>query len=109
MTATRKTLCALCTAIPMSAIVPLCMLMALVNWMAFLFSTQSGTLDRQHLTISVTTSFNGLAILLLAWAGGILPGYGVSALMLLLAFGFIARTGFVFAAGRSGGAAGRWC
>jgi class 3 adenylate cyclase len=89
------------TPIPLDLVVPLCAAMALLNWSALLFSAPANTLDRQHLIISVLTSVNGLAILWLATSGGVLPGYGVSAIMLLLAFGFVARTGFVFAAMRS--------
>ena len=51
--------------------------------------------------ISVLTSVNGLVILWLAFTGGVLPGYGISAIMLLFVFGFVARTGFIFAAWRS--------
>jgi class 3 adenylate cyclase len=47
------------------------------------------------------TSVNGLVILWLAFTGGVLPGYGIGAIMLLLVFGFVARTGFIFAAWRS--------
>jgi class 3 adenylate cyclase len=90
------------TRIPLDRVVPLCAAMALLNWSALLFSGAADTLDRQHLIISVLTSVNGLAILWLASTGGVLPGYGVSAIMLLLAFGFVARTGFIFAAGRAG-------
>ena len=90
------------TTIPLDRVVPLCAAMALLNYSAVLFSGGADTLDRQHLTISVLTSVNGLAIVWLAATGGILPGYGISALMLMLVFGFVSRTGFVYAAGRSG-------
>jgi class 3 adenylate cyclase len=90
------------TPIPLDRVVPLCAALALLNWSALLFSADADTLDRQHFIISVLTSVNGLAILWLASTGGVLPGYGISAIMLLLAFGFVARTGFVFAAWRSG-------
>jgi len=75
--------------------------MALLNWTAFLVSAHAYTLDRQHSIISFLTSLNGLVILWLASTGGVLPGYGISAIMLLFAFGFVARTGFIFAASRS--------
>jgi len=90
------------TAIPLDRVVPLCAAMALLNWSAVLFSGEVDTLDRQHLTISVLTSLNGLAIVWLAATEGILPGYCISALMLLFVFGFVSRTGFVYAAARSG-------
>ena len=89
------------TPIPLDRAAPIAAAMALLNWSALLFSERADTLDRQHLIISVLTSVNGLVILLLAATGGVLPGYGVSAIMLLFAFGFVARTGFVFAAWRS--------
>jgi class 3 adenylate cyclase len=81
--------------------IPVCSAMAVLNLAAFLLSARADTLDRQHLIISVLTSVNGLVILWLASTGGVLPGYGISALMLLFAFGFVARTGFIFAAWRS--------
>src|SRR4029450_10740999 len=62
---------------------------------------RADTLDRQHSIISFLTSVNGLVILQLASTGQVLPGYGTSAIMLLFAFGFVARTGFIFAAWRS--------
>jgi hypothetical protein len=42
----------------------------------------------------VLTAGNGLVILALASVGGVLPGYGVSAIMLLFAYGFVSRTRF---------------
>ncbi len=89
------------TPIPMDRAIPLCLAMAVLNAAAFLLSARAATLDRQHLIASVLTSVNGLVILWLASTGGVLPGYGISAIMLLFAFGFVARTGFIFAAWRS--------
>ncbi|HEU4573312.1 MAG TPA: hypothetical protein VFR93_11550, partial [Candidatus Limnocylindrales bacterium] len=89
------------TPIPIDRGVQVCSAMALVNAVAFVLSPQADTLDRQHGFLSLLTSANGLVILWLASTGHVLPGYGVSAIMLLFAFGFVARTGFVFAAGRS--------
>ena len=89
------------TRIPLDRVIPLCVAMALLNCAALLLSVGAETLDRQHSIVSVLTSMNGLAILWLASTGGVLPGYGISALMLLFVFGAIARTAFVFAAGRS--------
>jgi class 3 adenylate cyclase len=89
------------TAIPYERAVPLCFAMSVLNWAAFLLSARADTLDRQHSIVSVLTSMNGLVILWLAFRGGVLPGYGISALMLLFAFGFVARIGFMFAAMRS--------
>jgi class 3 adenylate cyclase len=89
------------TPIPFERAVPLCFAMSLLNWAAFGLSANADTLDRQHSIVSVLTSMNGLVILWLAFRGGVLPGYGISALMLLFAFGFVARVGFMFAALRS--------
>ena len=89
------------TPIPADRAIPVCSAMAVLNLAAFLLSARADTLDRQHLIVSVLTSVNGLVILWLASTGGVLPGYGISALMLLFAFGFVARTGFIFAASRS--------
>jgi class 3 adenylate cyclase len=78
-----------------------CSALGLVNAAALLTSGWATTLDRQHSIVAFLTSVNGLVILLLASIGGLLPGYGISALMLLFAFGFVSRTGFVFAVWRS--------
>jgi hypothetical protein len=78
-----------------------CSAVGLLNWAAFVMSDHWRTLDRQHATLSFLTSVNGLVILWLASTGGVLAGYGISAIMLLFAFGFVSRTAFVFAASRS--------
>jgi adenylate cyclase len=88
------------TPIPSDRAIPLCLAMAILNWAAFLLP-RAETLDRQHSIVSFLTSVNGLVILWLASTGHVLPGYGISAIMLLFAFGFVARTGFIFAAWRS--------
>ena len=89
------------TPIPVDRAFPVGSAMALLNWAVFMLSARADTLDRQHSVISFLTSVNGLVVLWLASTGGVLPGYGISAVMLLFAFGFVARTGFIFAAGRS--------
>ena len=89
------------TPIPLERAFPVGSAMALLNSAAFMRSGRADTLDRQHSVISLLTSVNGLVILWLAFTGGVLPGYGISALMLLFIFGFVSRTGFIFAAGRS--------
>jgi class 3 adenylate cyclase len=60
------------------------------------------TLDRQHALATILTSANGIVILTLALAGGVLPGYGVAATTLLFVWGYIARTRFIYASVRSG-------
>ncbi len=89
------------TPIAPERVIPLCLAMTALNLAAFLLSARADTLDRQHLIMSALTSVNGLVILWIASAAGVLPGYGISALMLLFAFGFVTRTGFIFAAGRT--------
>ena len=89
------------TQIPLDRALPVCFAMALLNWAAFMTAPWAHTLDRQHSIISFLTSVNGLVILWLASTGGVLPGYGISAIMLLFAFGFVSRTGFIFATWRS--------
>src|SRR6478672_4370453 len=89
------------TAIPVDRAVIVCFAVGFLNWAAFLVADEDDTLDRQHAVLSLLTSVNGLVILWLASTGGVLPGYGISAIMLLFAFGFVARTGFIFAAWRS--------
>ncbi len=89
------------TPIPPDRAILVCSALAALNFAAFLLSARADTLDRQHSIVSVLTSVNGLVILWLAYTGGVLPGYGISAIMLLFVFGFVARTGFLFAAWRS--------
>ncbi|HSL77866.1 MAG TPA: hypothetical protein VK867_13050, partial [Candidatus Limnocylindrales bacterium] len=90
------------TPIPFERAVVACFAVGVLNWVAFVLSERFETLDRQHAVLSFLTSVNGLVILWLASTGGVLPGYGISAIMLLFAFGFVSRTGFVFAAWRTG-------
>jgi adenylate cyclase len=59
------------------------------------------TMDRQHGLLSLLTSANGLVILGLAAVADFLPGYAVSAIMVLFAYGFVSRTRFIFAALRT--------
>jgi class 3 adenylate cyclase len=77
------------------------LVMAGLSTVVLLASGGAPTLDRQHAMVSALTGANGLVILALAVAAGLLPGYGVSAIMLLFAYGFVSRTRFVFAALRT--------
>ena len=90
------------TTISIERAVSVCFVVAALNWAAFVLSEGFDTLDLQHAVLALLSSVNGLVILWLASSGGVLPGYGVSAIMLLFAFGFVSRTAFVFAAWRSG-------
>lgn len=89
------------TELPAEIATPISLVMAAVSLVAFLAARWTPTLDRQHALASILTSANGLVILALASTGGALPGYGVSAVMLLFAYGFVSRTRFIYAALRS--------
>ncbi len=89
------------TPVPADLAMSVCFAMSVFNAAGFLLSGWADTLDRQHSTISVLTAVNGLVILWLASEGGVLPGYGISAILLLFIFGFVARTAFIFAALRT--------
>ena len=89
------------TPIPAELAMPICSGMAGVSAAALLVSWRAETADRLHLILSILSAASGLVILWLASVGGVLPGYGVSAIMLLFAYGAVSRTGFVFAAWRS--------
>ena len=80
---------------------PIAMAMSALSGLFFLGAGHAETLDQQHAAATVLTAGNGLVILWLASAGGVLPGYGVSAVLLLFAYGFVSRTRFIFAALRS--------
>ena len=75
--------------------------MSALSIVVALLARWTTTLDRQHLLASLLTAANGTVILLLATIGGALPGYGVAAAMTLFAWGFVSRTGFVYAALRT--------
>jgi len=89
------------TSLPAETVLPIAGFMVLLSLIAVVLSGWARTLDRQHGIAAVLTSANGAVILALALVAGELPGYGVAAIMLLYIFGFVARTRFVFAAGRS--------
>ena len=75
--------------------------MSAAGFLVVAISGWANTLDRQHLLAALLTSANGIVILTLALIGGVLPGYGVAATMLLFAWGFVARTRFIYAALRT--------
>ena len=75
--------------------------MSVTGFAVAALSVWAKTLDRQHALAMFLTSTNGLVILALALAGGVLPGYGVAATTLLFAWGFVARTRFIYAAVRT--------
>ena len=89
------------TGISRDVATPIAMAMSGIGALFFLGSSRARTLDQQHAVATVLTAGNGLVILWLASAGGVLPGYGVSAVLLLFAYGFVSRTRFIFAALRS--------
>jgi class 3 adenylate cyclase len=75
--------------------------MSALGALVALLSRWAPTLDRQHGLATVLTSINGIVILALALAGGALPGYGVAAMMMLFAWGVVARTRFIYASIRT--------
>jgi class 3 adenylate cyclase len=87
--------------LPAELATPICCSMAGVSAGALLVGWRAKTADRQHLIVAILSATSGVVILWLASVGSVLPGYGVSAIMLLFAYGAVSRTGFVFAAWRS--------
>jgi class 3 adenylate cyclase len=77
--------------------VPAAVTMATASAAVALLVPWATTLDRQHGALAILTSANGLVIIGMAAATGFFPGYAVSAVMLLFAFGFVSRTGYPFA------------
>jgi class 3 adenylate cyclase len=75
--------------------------MSVVSIACVMAASWAVTLDRQHGLLALLTSANGLVILVLAAATDFLPGYGVSAIMLLFAYGFVSRTRFLYASLRT--------
>lgn len=75
--------------------------MAVANLLCLLFYRRATTLDRQHLSLALLTTANGLVLIRLAVVGNVMPGYAVGAIGLLFVLGFISRTGFVFATMRT--------
>jgi len=71
--------------------------MAVVGLACLALSPWARTMDRQHAVASLLTSANGLVILVLGVAGGVVQGFAVSGIMLLYMFGFVSRTRFVYA------------
>ena len=80
---------------------PVAVTMAAISAVCVLATPWAATMDRQHGVLSLLTSASGLVILGLAAAADFLPGYAVSAIMVLFAYGFVSRTRFVFAALRT--------
>jgi class 3 adenylate cyclase len=81
--------------------IPVALAMAVISFGVLALAGWATTLNRQHALVSVLTSANGIVILALALIADALPGYGVSATMLLFAWGFVSRTRFVYAAMRT--------
>ena len=89
------------TGLPASITVPVGGAMALAGLACYALSPWAVTLNRQHLLASGLTAANGLVILILASVGNVLEGYAVGGIMLLFAYGFLARTRFVHAVART--------
>jgi class 3 adenylate cyclase len=80
---------------------PLAVAMSVTSFAFALAAPSASTLDRQHGLLAVLTSANGLVIMALGTMVGFFAGYAVAALMLLFVFGFVSRTGFIYALGRT--------
>jgi class 3 adenylate cyclase len=85
------------TDLPANIAMPVPLVMAVISLAGAIGAYFATTLDPQHLILSLLTSANGLVIMLLAAQAGVFPGYAVSAIMLLFAYGFVSRTRFIFA------------
>lgn len=80
---------------------PVALTMSAISALFVLAARWAHTMDRQHASLSVLTSANGLVILALTAVADFLPGYAISAIMVLFAYGFVARTRFIYAALRT--------
>ncbi|MCO6501879.1 MAG: hypothetical protein J5I28_02230 [Acidimicrobiales bacterium] len=78
-----------------------CGLMALAGALCLFLSKWAPTMDRQHALATALTSANGLVILLISDAAGIIEGYAVGAILLVFVFGFVSRTRFIHATVRT--------
>jgi class 3 adenylate cyclase len=82
---------------PASLTTPVGLVMASVGIFALALDRWVVTMDRQHLVAALLTSANGLAVLYLMIAGGVVERFAAAALILIFVFGFVSRTRFVFA------------
>lgn len=82
---------------PGSLTTPVGLVMASVGIVTFALDRWVVTMDRQHLVAVLLTSTNGLAVLYLMIAGGVVERFAAAALILIFVFGFVSRTRFVFA------------
>lgn len=78
-----------------------CGLMAMAGALCLLLSKWAPTMNRQHALATALTSANGLVIILISDAAGVIEGYAVGAIMLLFVFGFVSRTRFIHATVRT--------
>lgn len=84
------------TAITPDVATPVSVAIAAFSVAVLIGSRWTRTLDRQHAAFAFLLAVNGLGLLYLTFAGGILPGYGLTAVMLPFAYSFLARTRFIF-------------
>jgi class 3 adenylate cyclase len=84
------------TTITPAVATPACVAIAAFSLAVLVGSRWTRTLDRQHAAFSLLLIVNGLGLLYLTSAGRILPGYGLTTLMLPFAYAFLARTRFIF-------------
>jgi class 3 adenylate cyclase len=85
----------LATPVPPDIVTPACVVIAAFSALVAIASMWTRTLNAQHAVLASVLSVNGLGLLYLASMGGILPGYGLTAVMLPFAYAFLARTRFI--------------
>ncbi len=78
-----------------------CGLMAGAGALCLVLSRWAPTMNRQHSLATALTSANGLVIILVSNAAGVIEGYAVGALLLVFVFGFVSRTRFIHATVRT--------
>ncbi|GEM_PF-2390138 len=89
------------TEVPSTVAFTIAGVMALAGAGCLAASGWATTMNRQHALASMLTSANGLVILLLADAAGVIEGYAVAAIILLFVYGFVSRTRFVYGVART--------
>lgn len=89
------------TSIETSLAVSVGIVMSFIGMLCLVASVWADTMNRQHALAAVLTSANGLVILALGASTEFINGYAIAAIMLLFLFGFVSRTRFVYAAGRT--------
>ena len=85
------------TKMPASLSTKVGLVMASLAVIAYLLNRWAVTMDRQHGLAVILTSANGVGVLYLTSAGDVVERFAAAALILILVFGFVSRTRFVYA------------